>query len=227
MFQVEEIVKAYFLSQTRVHHDSTVTSPKELKVVLDLSRAGDEAQVQVERAGHKWNIQNIRLPQCFKGVIPLSIRNPIEHRLVQKLTRNQEPASCRIEPSHISTFDNKTFHYEMNDCKHLLFKDRSGRIPIAILAKSESGPKSSKTIEILSGLSKVVLKPKSNSDARGMKIDLQIQNDKKELDLTHGQIHKEKCPETGKVLVEIKRYSDNVYNVVFRKEMLQVSIIIV
>jgi hypothetical protein len=223
--QAEELIKAYFLGQVSVHHDSTITSPKELKVVLDISRAGDEAQLKVERAGHKWHIQNIRLPTSLKGVLPLSVRNPVGYRLLQKITHNQTPASCRIEPTYIATFDNKTFHYELNDCQHLLFKDCSGRIPVAVLAKRESNI--AKTIEILAGVSKLVLKPKSSTEANVLKMDLKIKDDKKEIELVPGQVHHEKCKESGEILIEMKRYSDNVYNIVFRKEMLQVKISVI
>ena len=220
--RLEQVIKAYFLGQVSVHQDSSVSSPKELKLVLDISRAGDEAQLKVEHAGQKWAVKNIRLPEYFKGVVPLSIRNPIEYRLIQKLTRNQEPASCRIEPTYVATFDNKTFHYKMNDCQHLLFKDCSGRIPVAVLAKSQSDHESTKTVEILSGLSKVVLIPKSSSQAEGMKIKLKVEDREEEVELSQGQIREVRCPESGKVLIEMKRFSDNVYNILFRKEMLQV-----
>ena len=220
--RLEQAIKAYFLGQVSVHQDSSVSSPKELKIVLDISRAGDEAQLKVEHAGQKWSVKDIRLPECFKGVVPLSVRNPIEYRLIQKLTRNQEPASCRVEPTYVSTFDNKTFHYEMNDCQHLLFKDCSGRIPVAVLAKSESS-QSTKTVEILAGLSKVVLIPKSSSRPEGMKIKLKVQESEEEVELTQGQIRQVMCPESGKVMIEMKRFSDNVYNILFRKELLQVK----
>jgi hypothetical protein len=31
------------------------------------------------------------------------------------------------------------------------------------------------------------------------------------------------CPECGRIMVEMKRYSDNVYNILFHKEKLQVK----
>jgi hypothetical protein len=150
------------------------------------------------------------------------MRNRFHDRLIQKLTRNQAPASCRIEPEYIGTFDNMTYRYEINDCMHLLFKDCSGKIPIAVMAKSVSSSDSTKVVEILSGISKVVLKPKSSSEPKEMTISLKVKDEKKSVELTHGQVHTERCPESGNVLVQMKRYSDNVYNVWFHKEMLQV-----
>jgi hypothetical protein len=58
----------------------------------------------------------------------------------------------------------------------------------------------------------------------GLKIELSANNENKEIELTKGQVHYEKCPESGDVLIEMKRYADNVYNIWFRKEMLQVKI---
>jgi hypothetical protein len=74
----------------------------------------------------------------------------------------------------------------------------------------------------LSGPIRVELKPKSAHEAKGMTIKLQIQHEKKDIELTNGQDYVEKCPKTGDVLVEMKRYSDNVYSINFPKEMLQV-----
>ena len=222
LLKLEEYVKSFFVSQLVVQRESSNSSTKEITIVLDLSRAGDEAQLKVEHSGYQWAVKNIRLPSCFRGVVPMSLRNRVAYRLLQKITHNQAPASCRIEPTYIGTFDNKTFNYEMNDCKHLLFKDCSGKVPVAVLAQRASGSNSAKSVEILSGVTKAVLKPKSSTEASGMTIDLKVQDEKKTIELSAGQVHVEKSPKSGEVLVEIKRYADNVYNLIFHKEMLQV-----
>ncbi len=222
LLKLEEFVKSYFVSQLSVQRESSNRSPKEITIILDLSRAGDEAQLKVQHSGYQWAVKNIRLPKCLRGIVPMSLRNRVAYRILQGFTHNQAPASCRIEPTYVGTFDNKTFHYEMNNCKHLLFKDCSGKVPVAVLAQSTSGPNSAKTIEILSGVTKAVLKPKSSSEASGMTIDLKVQDEKKSIELSSGQVHIERSPKTGDVLIEIKRYSDNVYNLIFHKEMIQV-----
>ncbi len=222
LLKLEEFVKSYFVSQLSVQRESSNKSPNKIAIILDLSRAGDEAQLQVEHSGYQWVVKNIRLPKCFRGIVPMSLQNHVAYRLLQKITHNQAPASCRIEPTYVGTFDNKTFHYEMNDCKHLLFKDCSGKVPVAVLAQRTSGPNSAKTIEILSGMTKAVLKPKSSNKASGMTIDLKVQDEEKKIELPSGQVHIERSPKNGDVLIEIKRYSDNVYSLIFHKEMLQV-----
>ena len=224
LVRVEEVVKSYFISQLKIHQHSPIRSDKEVEIVMDFSRAGDEAQLKVEHSGSKWTVKNIRLPvQCTKGLLPISVRNHVAYSLVQKLSHNKIPASCRVESDYIGTFDNTTYSYEMNNCKHLLFKDRSGKVPVAVLAKSEAGPKSSKVVEILSGVSKVELKPKSQHEAKGMVVEVEIEGgEKKTFDLAHGQVRVEKNPRSGEDEVEIKRSSDNVYNVLFKKQQLQV-----
>lgn len=220
--KVEELIKSLFLGQIAVEKDSSVSSPKEFRIRLNISREGDEAQLKVERPGHQWVVRNIRLHSLFKGVLPLSLRNKVSYRLIQKITHNQAPASCRVEPKYIGTFDNKTVHYEMNDCKHLLVKDCSGRVPIAVLARKQDASRTSKIVEILAGTTKVVLTPVSNDRASGMKINLKVNEESRDVELAVGQIYREKCPKSGEVAVEMKRYSDNVYNVHLMNEMLQV-----
>ena len=72
--------------------------------------------------GHHYEIRNLRLPAIFKHVLPLSLRNPLLYVGLQKLSASHIPASCRVEPTLISTFDNKTYSYELNNCYHLLFR---------------------------------------------------------------------------------------------------------
>ena len=66
-------------------------------------------------------------------------------------------------------------------------------------------------------------KQESSQDAQGMTIDLMIKDEKKSVELNKGEVKQEKCQETGDVLVEMKRYSDDVYSIWFHKEMLQVT----
>jgi len=130
-----------------------------------------------------------------------------------------------VEPNSISTFDNKTFEYSVNDCYHLLFKDCSGKIPVAVLAKTELGPKYFKTIEILSGRSKLILKPKSKSENKGLTIEYNVKKmSMKSIEFTNGSsVHYEFCPDSKDVLFEIRSYADNVYNVRFHNEKLEVK----
>merc|ERR1712060_840110 len=50
-----------------------------------------------------------------------------------------DAASCRVEPGHVSTFDNKTYSYDLNNCEHVLMMDGSSTIPVAVLARTIPG----------------------------------------------------------------------------------------
>jgi len=50
-----------------------------------------------------------------------------------------------------------------------------------------------------------------------------IKDVKKSIELTDGEVHVEKYPESEEILLKMRRYSDNVYRIWFYKEMLQVT----
>ena len=221
----KDFLKFYFADQIDVRQvNSSVKSFKEIEANLDLSLSGESAELNVEQLGQKWTIRNIRIPKEFNGILPLGLRKHLVSHLFQKLTHDQVISSCRIEPHTIGTFDQRTFKYQINDCNHLLFKDCSGKVPIAVLARSESGPKSFKIVEIFSGVSHLVIKSKSQNTESGLIIESVVnRKHKKHIELKNStSAHYEFCHETKEVLFEIRRYSDNVYNFWFRKEMLQV-----
>merc|ERR1739842_58896 len=111
------------------------------------------------------------------------------YTMLQKVTRNQIPASCRVEPTYVSTFDNKTYDYQMGNCYHLLFKDCSEKIPVAVLAKKVQN--TLKEVKVLAGKSILIMTPKSPTEIKDV---------------------------DGKLILDIKRYKDNVYYVYFVQE---------
>jgi len=161
----------------------------------------------------------------LNGILPLGLRKHFASHLFQKLTHDQVISSCRIENGNFQTFDQKSFRYELNDCNHLLFRDCSGKVPVAVLAKSESAAKSSKIIEILSGVSHLVIKNKNPKVPGDLIIESKVGNKHtKFIELKNSSsTHFEVCSDTKDVLFDIRRYSDNVYSFWFHKELLQVG----
>merc|ERR1712121_408532 len=94
-------------------------------------------------------------------IFPTSIlSSPIEIAAL-KLTGNHVPATCRVEPSVVRTFDNMTLSYKINDCEHVLLMDGSKHIPVAITTKTVSGEK--KIVKILSGITEAKIVPEGSS----------------------------------------------------------------
>jgi len=199
LLKVGQYVKALFVAQLS-ETESQNQSESLLKIRANVSRVGDEAQLEAEIFGRKYSIKNIRMPWILKGVFPTSLRNPLSYNIMQKLTRHQIPASCRVEPQYISTFDNKTYSYQLNDCYHLLFKDCSKQIPVAVLAKNTQGQQ--KQVKILAGPSDIIITPE-------LKIQLIFNGQKEQVEIQAGQTKTWKAM-NGKVVLQIKKYQDNV-----------------
>lgn len=199
--QIGQFIRAYFLGQVS-EEESSNASQTNLKIKASVSRVGDEAQIQAELAGRKYKIQNIRMPWALRGVFPISMRNPTSYNIMQKLTQNQIPASCRIEPSYVSTFDNKTYQYQLNDCYHLLFKDCSQNIPVAVLAKNVQANSQQKQVKILAGPSEIILTP-------NLMVKMNFNGHQESINIQAGQT-KTWQNAAGQTIVEIKKYQDNV-----------------
>jgi len=202
--EVGSIFRAYFLGQLWTEA-STYTSTSSLKLQAMVSRSGEEAQLVVEFAGIKYRLVNIRMPMLFKGVFPVSLRNPLGYNLIQKFTRSQIPASCRVEPQFISTFDNLTYGYELNDCWHMLFSDRTKKVPVAVLAKRRL-PTQLKEVKILAGPVEVIMSPVS---AGQLRLFVNVGGLTEEIQVQPGQI--KPVLFKGSEIMEVKRYQDNVY----------------
>ncbi len=50
-------------------------------------------------------------------------------------------AVCKLEVGTVKTFDNVTYDYPLSDCYHILAKDCSRNIKMAVLAKEKHGAK--------------------------------------------------------------------------------------
>merc|ERR1712029_1001270 len=108
-------------------------------------------------------LKNIRLMGVLRPltIFPTSIlSSPIEIAAL-KLTGTHVPATCRVEPSVVRTFDNMTLSYKINDCEHVLLMDGSKHIPVAITTKTVSGEK--KMVKILSGITEAKIVPEGSS----------------------------------------------------------------
>ena len=208
----EEFVKAKFLPFYK-QQVAPQMAPGKVRLDLNFTRAGDVADVKVAHKNDAYIFKTIRIPQKIQGVfMPLCVRNPPLDWILQKATDNLAPASCRIEPEIVSTFDNKTYAYKINDCEHVLLYDRSKVLPVAVATRTVSGEQ--KMVKILSGITKVELTPVSGS--------LKVKLNGRERPIAAGETIVEKNTQTGMVIVEIKHYQDGVYHVYTPNQLLHV-----
>jgi hypothetical protein len=209
---VEQLIKGKLFAHYKPLTEEPQLPRGTLKVKLDIARAGDVAQVKVEHKKDAYKFENIRIPYILQSVVPICARTPLYNWIEQKATTNLAPASCRLEPEIVTTFDNKTYSYKINDCDHVLLLDGSRNYPMAVLARTMSGQK--KMVTILSGESKIEIVPSSGS--------LKVKIDGRMETINPGQTYYEKSSRTGKVIVEVKHYQDGVYYVYAPNQLLHV-----
>ena len=130
--------------------------------ILQINRLGDELQMTIEYNGRRYELINIRVPALLKGVLPISLRTPFMFVGLNRLA--QIPATCHVAPTHITTFDRKTYNYQMNNCFHLLFRDCTEQIPVAVMARNLQGEL--KEAKILAGVAEVLMTPISATDMK-------------------------------------------------------------
>jgi len=103
----------------------------------------------------------------------------------------------------VSTFDNKTYSYEMNNCEHVLMMDGSSTIPVAVLARTVPGK--GRALRVLTPKMILEIVPEGNS------LTLMINGVNRAV--SPGQIFVEKDSLTAEVIAEIKHFQDRVYHV--------------
>merc|ERR1719290_444389 len=157
-------------------------------------------------------LRNIRFMGFARFFLPATaLRNPAEVAAL-KLTGDHIPATCRVEPSYVRTFDNMTVPYQINDCEHVLLMDGSRRAPIAVTTRSVQSQR--KIVKILSGISEVEMIPTS---AGLMKVTLNGE----ELTLPTVGEQLIKRDQEGRIFLIVQRFQDAVF-VHMPQQMLQV-----
>merc|ERR1740124_1485494 len=209
---IEEFVKANFIAYYKQQSPVPQMPAGNVRLDLNFNRAGDVADVKVAHKNDAYILETIRIPHNLQGVMPLCVRTPTFDWIEQKATDNYAPASCRIEPEIVSTFDKKTYAYKINNCEHVLMLDGSRSMPVAVVTRKVSGEQ--KLVKILSGVTKVELIPVSGS--------LKVKLNGRERQINTGETFVEKNTQTGMVNVEIKHYQDGVYHVYTPNQLLHV-----
>merc|ERR1719249_489363 len=208
---IEDLVKANLIAHYQPMESVARLPTGQIKLDLAFARAGDLAHVVVKHSHDAYNLTSIRIPRVAQGVMPLVVRNPVVDVMEQKFTNKYAPASCRVEPSIIRTFDNRTYAYKINECEHVLLTDGQRILPVAVLTKTVSGDQ--KMVKILAGKTKVEIIPQSGS--------LKILMDGQPQSINQGGFVK-KSSQNGDIIAEIRRYVDDVYHVFAPLQMMHV-----
>merc|ERR1712071_328596 len=64
--------------------------------------------------------KTLQMPAILEAALPLSARYPVVENTMQEIMGNQYTPMCKVQPRMITTFDNVTLPYALNDCYHLI-----------------------------------------------------------------------------------------------------------
>jgi hypothetical protein len=209
---VQAFFNGKFLSHYKTITRSTPQRPAgNYQLELVFSRAGDVAQARIEHQNGAYRLENIRIPRMVQGITPVCSRNPFGDWIEQKASSNYAPASCRIDPKIVTTFDNTTYDYVINNCDHVLMMDGSSKIPVAVLTRTLFGEQ--KAVKVLAGKIKVVIAP--------LGVNLRVLVNNRLQDIPEGKSFVE-GNRSGLVYVKIKHFYDGVFHIQAPNQMLHV-----
>lgn len=204
------------------------------KVMIEgrIDRVGQFAKAKVTYGQTEYEIKGVPVPRMIRWFMPFSVRNNLYYWFLQRATSNQAPASCRVEPKFVGTFDNVTYPYAINDCGHVLVIDRRRVIPVAIMTRTYPGSNGmQKSVKILAGKFDIELIPtagvnagiSSSSGVAGEKNGpIEVKVNGREVTIERGQTFAEKSAKTGRIVFEVERYMDDVYQVYVQDQWLEV-----
>lgn len=156
----------------------------EYKIDFDISRTGEEAKISISSpvSGKIQRLYNLRVPKALQKIIPFTMHMNVWHRVMELISEKQLPSTCELEGDFISTFDNKTYAYNMNGCMHLLYKDCSQQgdkyaDKSAVLGEGEQGQ--IKRIEAI--LHQSIVKVNSADFNRGQSVKVNVNGEEMEI----------------------------------------------
>merc|ERR1712112_362104 len=168
---------------------------------------------KVQTPSRKFVLKNLRLMGYTQSIFPASrLYTPLEV-VALKMTGNRMPSTCRVEPTFVRTFDNKTVEYKINDCEHVLLLDGSKHIPMAVTTRTVSGSEK-KIVKILSGITGAQIIPTSSGS-------LKVLIHREEVRPMVGEKLIKKNVE-GKIIAMVQRFEDNVVSIYVPEQGLKV-----
>lgn len=146
---------------------------KEIKMVFDIKPIQSQRQSWLVLDSYifkQWEntfYQNVKFSQFFEYFLPINAETPISIRAFNKVLGYQYVPVCEIQRELITTFDNVTYKYPIDECYHLIAKDCSREIPVQVLAKQVSG---GKWVKLEAGKIQVEISPELEVQYNGEKI---------------------------------------------------------
>merc|ERR1711976_908948 len=81
--------------------------------------------------------RNIRLPEQVRNVIPMVASSSPMKKISSSIKGSDVYPKCRVGNSVVESFDKKSFHYELDDCYHVLSAEAEQNLSMLSLPRSK------------------------------------------------------------------------------------------
>jgi len=133
---VTEASKVFFLPYSNLRHRSKTVGPmREYEIEAKVDGRGRYLTISGKGNGEEIVVRDYPLRWNTKELLPICTKESFVEKILQKLTRQSAPSTCKIEPRDITTFDGKKYRYTVNDCEHVAFAEESPRPRVVVSTK--------------------------------------------------------------------------------------------
>merc|ERR1712142_1043232 len=133
---VTEASKVFFLPYSNQRHRSKTDGPtREYEIEAKVDGKGRYLTISGKGNGEEIVVRDYPLRWNTKELLPICTKESFVEKILQKLTRQSAPSTCKIEPRDITTFDGKKYRYTVNDCEHVAFAEESPRPRVVVSTK--------------------------------------------------------------------------------------------
>nr|AGT28481.1 vitellogenin 2 [Pseudodiaptomus annandalei] len=134
---------------------------------------------------------HVRLPAVLKPLFPLNAKTSLKQKIYKSVTGYDMLPKCSLNHDIVTTFDNKTYAYQLDDCYHLVTSDCNTKT-YGILVKEVQGNKHAKLL--LNGMTVELKSQVSQGYAKNFELTVNGQqvsinrNERKELSSQNSQV---------------------------------------
>merc|ERR1711970_1658022 len=150
----------------------------QVEIELDYDYEENSVDMILVTEKEKIRYQSIRIPEKLSEIIRFIVRGGVINTSRSLKAAAVNPR-CRIGNHVVESFDKKSYHYDLDNCYHILSAATKQGKEYAILAKEDHGKKEVKII--VSG-SKITIRPSQSGSE-----EYEVKMDEERIDLVKGE----------------------------------------
>ena len=177
---VTDLAKIYYLpllSQRSIENRQS-GEDKEYEIEINVSGEGDRLSLKISGNGEEVKVNNVRLGNIAKGLLPVCTKDTLATRVLQKMTSFSAPSSCVLENGKVQTFDRMEYDFSINDCEHIVFTESSSKPSVTVSTKQT--PEKQQVTMVVDGHKYEVEIKKQSRHSRGNNAVIRVNGEEKQ-----------------------------------------------